>query len=106
MIPGFSLHQELESLVRNGMTTAQALRAATAVPAEVMGSNAGVIEVDRRADLLMLSANPLDDISNTTSIDLVVSQGRVYDRQVLDAMLDRVEGLNAESRKFDLDAYR
>jgi cytosine/adenosine deaminase-related metal-dependent hydrolase len=105
-IPGFSLHDELDALVRNGMTPTQALRAATATPAEVMSSDDGVIAVGRRADLLLLSANPLDDIGHTRMIDAVVRNGALYDRARLDDMLDAVMQANAESRRFDLSRFR
>ena len=106
MIPGFSLHRELESMVRNGMSPAQALRAATAVPAELMSSNAGRIEPGRAADLLLLSANPLESIANAAAIEAVVVQGRVYERSTLEEMLDRVREVNDASRNFDLEAFR
>lgn len=106
VIAGFSLHDELESLVRNGMTPAQALRAATATPAALMGSDAGAIKPGRRADLVLLSGNPLDDIENTTSIEAVVVDGRLLDRKMLDRMLAAVREAHAASRKFDLRAYQ
>jgi len=78
-IPGYSLHRELEMLVRAGMTSLQALEAATIRPAEFLGieDQLGTIEVGKRADLVLLSANPLEDIRNTRSIDLVVSKGKI-----------------------------
>ena len=105
-IAGFSLHDELESLTRNGMTPAQAIRAATRTPSHVMKTNAGTIEVGRRADLVLLSANPLEDIHNTTTIDAVVLGGRWLDRARLDAILTAVKTAHAASRNFDLSDYR
>lgn len=105
-IAGFSLHAELESLARNGMTTAQALRAATQTPAALMDTDAGIIEVGRRADLVLLSENPLEDINHTTAIDAVVLGGRWLDRERLDAMLEAVKSAHASSRKFDIEAYQ
>jgi hypothetical protein len=106
MVPGFSLHDELRSLVRAGLTPAQALRSATATPAEIMRSEAGVIEPGRRADLVLLNANPLEDIANTATVEVVVVGGRLYDRDRLDAMLDAVRQANDNSRRWDLSEYR
>lgn len=105
-VPGFSLHDELRSLHRAGMTTAQALHAATAAPAGRIDSNAGVLDVGRRADLVLLDRNPLVDIENTSTIDAVVLNGRFLDRVRLDAMLDAVKAANAASRSFDLSLYQ
>jgi imidazolonepropionase-like amidohydrolase len=105
MIPGFSIHQELESLVRNGMTPGAALRAAGATPAELMNINGGVIAPGRRADLVLLSANPLLNITNTTAIEAVIAQGRFYDRDALDSMLESVEHANNESRTIGIDEF-
>lgn len=105
VVPGFSLHDELRSLNRAGMSAAQTLAAATRVPAELMNSNAGVIEAGRRADLVMLDENPLSDIGNTRSIDTVVLNGRVLRRDQLDAMLEAVRKANANSRKISIDRY-
>lgn len=104
-VPGFSLHDELLSLNRAGMSTAQALHAATVAPAKRIGSDAGVIDVGRRADLVLLNGNPLVDIANTTSIDAVILNGRVLNRARLDAMLKAVRAANAASRNFDLSPY-
>lgn len=105
-VPGFALHEELRSLTRAGMTPAQALDAATAAPAARIDSNAGVIDVGRRADLLLLRHNPLVDIANTSAIDAVILNGKFLERQQLDAMLDAVKAANAASRKFDLSSYQ
>lgn len=77
-LPGFSLHSELEMLVRAGLPPIEALRAATVRPAEFFGleGEMGTIETGRRADLVLLSANPLDDISNTRRIETVISRGQ------------------------------
>jgi len=106
MIPGFSLHDELQSLNRVGMSPAQTLYAATAAPAKQINNNAGVIEAGRRADLVLLNENPLANIENTTSIDTVIQNGRVLGRAKLDAMLEAVKAANAASRKFDIGKYQ
>ena len=69
--PGFSLHDELASLVAAGFTPAEALRAATIDPARYLDAadSLGSIAVGKRADLVLLGANPLEDIRNTTKIE-------------------------------------
>jgi len=90
-IPGVSLHDELEQLVAAGMTTDQALRAATLAPARFFEweETMGTVEKGKMADLVMLDANPLEDIHNTRRIAAVFSRGRYFSRKDLDAMLAR-----------------
>jgi imidazolonepropionase-like amidohydrolase len=106
MVPGFSLHDELKTLHESGLTTAEALRAATLAPAAAMGLASGAIEVGRPADLVLLRANPLVDIDNMRSIDVVIRAGRVHDRTALDAMLEAVRQAHAISRRFELTRYQ
>jgi len=106
VVPGFSIYDELQSLNRAGMSPAQTLATATKNPAELMNSNAGTIEVGRRADLLVLDKNPLVDISNTRAIDTVILNGRVFERDQLDLMLATVKQANENSRKINIDKYR
>jgi hypothetical protein len=105
-VPGFSLHDELQALNRGGMSPEQAIHSATAAPAKRTSSNAGIIEVGRRADLVLLTKNPLSNIENTSSIDTVILNGHVLNRASLDSMLEAVKEVNAASRKFDLDVYQ
>ncbi|HEX6751006.1 MAG TPA: amidohydrolase family protein [Longimicrobium sp.] len=86
---GFALHRELQALVGAGLTPYQALTAATRNPAEFLGASAewGSIEPGKRADLVLLSANPLQDIRNTQRIEAVSAGGRWMDRAELDRML-------------------
>jgi imidazolonepropionase-like amidohydrolase len=93
MVPGFSLHEELQSLVRAGLTPLEALRAATLNPALYLdeADSLGTIESSRRADLVLLDANPLVDISNTTRIRGVMRNGRYLDRHELDVLLTSAE---------------
>lgn len=82
VVPGLALHDELALLVEAGLTPAEALRAATANPAECLGlaDRAGAVEAGKWADLVLLSANPLHDIRNTRSIVCVLVGGRVAGR--------------------------
>jgi hypothetical protein len=86
---GFTLHRELESLVAAGLTPYQALAAATRNPAEFLHAlrEWGTIEPGKRADLVLLSANPLEDIRNTTRIEGVLIGGRWLEPAVLRRMV-------------------
>lgn len=100
VVPGFSLHDELTLLVHAGLTPMAALQAATIQPARFMGvtADAGSIEVEKRADLVLLDADPTRAIANTQKISAVVLNGRYFDRAALDAMLSRVREVVAENR--------
>ena len=86
---GFSLHDELVHMVEAGLAPLEALRAATIGPAEYLGrlDQLGTIEVGKFADLVLLDANPLDDIRATSNIRAVFVNGRHLDRQRLDRLL-------------------
>ena len=88
--PGFSLHEELRLLVVEAkLTPAEALRSATIAPARYFGMERelGSISAGKIADLLLLDADPLADIRNSTRIFAVVQGGRLLDRPALDALL-------------------
>jgi len=104
-VPGFSLHDELISLNRAGMTSSQILRSATSAPSQWLDNNAGEILVGRKANLVLLNKNPLLDISNTKSINSVVINGKLLDRTVLDEILNSVRQANDSSRKINIDSY-
>ena len=91
--PGSGLHDELEHLVRGGLSPLDALRAATLEPARFLGldGKAGVIAPGARADLVLLGANPLADISAVRDIRGVILAGVHYDRADLDELLAGVE---------------
>ena len=97
VIPGLSLHQELELMVASGLTPMQALQTATRTPAEFLGklSSMGTIETGKIADLVLLSADPLENISNTKKIEVVIQGGRLLDRKALDRILLEVESAAA-----------
>jgi imidazolonepropionase-like amidohydrolase len=86
---GFGLHTELGLFVSAGFSSLEALQAATLNPAMYFGKTAdlGTVEVGKVADLVILEANPLDDIRNTERIAGVVTAGRYLDRQELDRLL-------------------
>ena len=94
LVPGFSLHDELWELVNTfGMSNFDALKAATVNGAEHLEitEQKGMIKAGLDGDLLILTANPLEDISNTTKIDMVILGGTQYDRGALDAMLEEMK---------------
>jgi imidazolonepropionase-like amidohydrolase len=85
LLPGFGLHRELELLVAFGLSPLQALRAATLTAAEALGKDDRLGTVDRGkfADMVVLDADPLQEIHNLRKIHLVVQGGKTYDRDAL-----------------------
>jgi uncharacterized protein len=83
--PGFSAHVEMQLLAEAGLTPMEVIEAATRRGAELLrrADEFGTVEPGKRADLLILGANPLVDIRNTRSLETVISEGRVVDRQAL-----------------------
>lgn len=81
VVPGHSLHRELELYVEAGFTPMEALLSATLVPAQAMraAQRSGTISPGKQADIVILDANPLDDIHNIRRIDRVIARGRFYD---------------------------
>ena len=81
----WSLHAEMEELVRAGLMPADALKAATSVNARILGveSDIGTIEEGKVADLVLLDADPIADIRNTRRIHAVIQGGRLVDREAL-----------------------
>jgi imidazolonepropionase-like amidohydrolase len=85
---GISLHRELEMLVDAGLTPLEALQAATRNPADFLGrTDSGDVAPGKRADLVLLEANPLESIANTQKIAAVIVAGKYLSRSDLDAML-------------------
>lgn len=86
---GFSLPDELAFLVQAGFTPMEALQAATLKPAEFLGvaDKLGTIAEGKQADIVLLEANPVEDINNIRKIRAVVVRGRYLDRAALDALL-------------------
>jgi imidazolonepropionase-like amidohydrolase len=89
VFPGFSLHEELQRFVAAGFTPMEALQTATINPAKFLGmeDRLGTVETGKLADLLLLDANPLEDITNTQRIAAVIVNGRYLSRTDLDTML-------------------
>jgi predicted amidohydrolase YtcJ len=84
-VPGFSLQRELEIYVQGGLTPLEAIQTATIMPARAMklDKDLGTLEVGKRADLVVLDANPLDDIKALRSARWVARDGVLYDCDVL-----------------------
>ncbi|HET7105583.1 MAG TPA: amidohydrolase family protein [Candidatus Acidoferrum sp.] len=93
VFPGFALHRELSLLNQHGLTPLEALRAATSDAAKFLGHEGefGVIASGAHADLVLLNENPLDKISNTTSISAVIREGVYLDRAALDQLLSQAK---------------
>ncbi|MCM8557880.1 amidohydrolase family protein [Sphingomicrobium sediminis] len=92
VFPGFSVHDELGNLVEAGLTPMEALQAATSVPAAYLGRSEdfGGVSAGKLADLVLLSANPTENIDHSDAIVAVVQGGRVSDRAALDGYLQDV----------------
>jgi hypothetical protein len=91
--PGFSLHEELALLVKSGLTPLEALRAATYNPAEYLDAldSLGTVSRGKVADLVLLDADPLVDITNTRRISAVIANGRLFDAMARARLLSHVE---------------
>jgi imidazolonepropionase-like amidohydrolase len=91
-VPGFAIHRELEYLVASGLTPYQALATGTSAPAVFLGRGQewGTVEAGRAADLILLAANPLEDIRNSGRIEGVMVRGRWLPADELRQRLDRV----------------
>jgi imidazolonepropionase-like amidohydrolase len=104
-LQGLGVHWEMWNLSQGGMTNMQVLKAATIDGAEYigMGDELGSIEEGKLADLIVLSNDPLEDILNTNSVDMVMINGRLYDT-------DSMNEIGNEDKKrtkffWELDAY-
>lgn len=93
LVPGFSIHDEIAALVDAGLPVKHVLRAGTAVAGDVLGRKGtlGVVRAGARADLLLVSGNPLEALGVLRTPDAVISRGTLLRRSDLDAMLDAAE---------------
>lgn len=91
-LPGFALHDELALMVEAGLSPLDALRAATLNPALYFDrrGDLGAIEAGKLADLVLLDADPLEDIANTTRISAVIADGELYDEAAIEGLLSDV----------------
>ncbi|NIG57424.1 amidohydrolase family protein [Chitinophaga sp. Cy-1792] len=91
--PGIGLHQELALMVEFGKLTALQVLQASVInsPAYFHKTNYGALASGKIADIVLLDANPLDDITNTQKINAVVSRGKLFDRKALDGLLEQVK---------------
>ncbi len=104
-VPGFSLHDEFVSLHKSGLSKTQVLYATTVASSKWMKTNAGKIKIGYRADLVLLTKNPLEDIKNTQTINAVITNGKLLDRNTLDKMLQSIKEANTKSRKVSIDKF-
>ena len=94
VLPG-DLTKELEHLVKARLPPDAALRPATINAARYLGrdNELGAVVKGKLADLVLLDANPLEDIRNTTKVNAVITNGRLLDRKALDNLLADVEAV-------------
>jgi imidazolonepropionase-like amidohydrolase len=99
LVPGFATHRELQSFVEAGLTPYAALEAATRNPAEYLkgASEFGTVEVGKRADLLLVEANPLQSVANVARRAGVMVRGRWMPQSELQKMLDEIAALHRPS---------
>ncbi len=93
IVPGFSLHNELQYLTGAGLSPYEALKSATYNPAEFLGQldRLGTVEKGKEADLILLSENPLEDINNTRSLEGTMIQGIWLSKEMLQNELDKLK---------------
>jgi imidazolonepropionase-like amidohydrolase len=96
IVPGFSIHDELRILIENGFTPYEAIATGTVNASKVVeamtGENAfGTIEVGKRADLILVNGNPLEDVTKIKNILGVMAAGRWYSNQILDNMIEVID---------------
>lgn len=105
VVPGFSLHDELESLSNSGMTNSQALYSATVAPGDWMKSKTGKIKEGYQSDLVLLAGNPLSNIKNTKAIEYVFFNTYIMNKVQIKTILKGIEDANNESRKISISEY-
>jgi hypothetical protein len=105
LVPGLSLHRELERLSAAGLSPLEALQGATILPARVFGleDSLGTVEAGKLADLVLLEADPLEEIKNTRRIRAVVVDGQLYRRADLDRLLIEARSRSTERQALHRD---
>lgn len=103
VVPGFSLHNELESLVNIGLTSSEAIYSATVAPSEWQKKKSGKIKIGYEADLVLLSANPLKNISNTKSIEFVFADNFYLTKNNREKLLENLKKINNNSRNINIE---
>ncbi|MGB8194024.1 MAG: amidohydrolase family protein [Chitinophagaceae bacterium] len=98
VVPGFGLHLELQALVEAGLSNSEVLKIATFNPAKFLQKEKdfGTVEKGKIADLVLLNANPLENIANTRKIYAVIANGKLLERKDLDQLLDKVKEMAAK----------
>ncbi len=98
LVPGFSLLDELELYAEAGLPPAAVLRTTTIEAAKLAGlaDRLGTVEAGKTASLVLLRANPLEDVSNVRELDGVFLRGRWFDRSALDGLLEEARTSAAE----------
>ena len=99
VVPGFSIHKELQDLVAAGLTPYEALLTATANPAEFLGTlnTSGTIAVGKTADMVLLDKNPLEDINNTSGQFGVMVHGQWLSKEDIKKMLENLDESRIEN---------
>lgn len=107
IITGISLHEELEQFVHAGMKPVDALKTATLYPAQYFKkeNSMGVVAPNYMADLVILEADPLQDISNTKHIHAVISNGEFYSNKTLSRIENAQKEQLSEYKVTDFDQY-
>lgn len=105
VVPGFSLHNELESLSKSGMTNSQAIYSATVAPGNWMKSNTGKIKKGYQSDLILLTGNPLENIKNTRTIEYVFFDKYMINKIQIRTILKAIEDVNNQNRDISINEY-
>jgi len=95
IIPGFSVHEEMAIWQEAGIPTADVLRGATLIPAQFMGlgDRLGSVDEGKTASMVLVRANPLEDIHNAQQIEAVFLKGQYFDRQAIDRLIQEAKDL-------------
>src|SRR5215213_3731129 len=99
-VPGFSLHREMQAMIKAGLTPYQVLESGTRNPAVYLKVEAefGTVEVGKRADLILVNDNPLKDVSNVAKRAGVMARGRWIPESELRKMLDDLAASYIEAK--------